>query len=145
MTGSAPPAASPARPGQTEYGRIDISDTVVAKLAARAAAEVPDAGSAAPRMLGRSLGDAPHAPGVRRTSLTAHPKTSARVDGSVARLHLVISVRWPAPVARVCEAVRRHVADRVSELTGLSITDIGIDVTDLAAPSSPVRAHRREG
>ena len=34
---------------------ITINDRVVEKMAARAAAEIPDAGAAAPRVLGRSV------------------------------------------------------------------------------------------
>ncbi|MGW9306994.1 Asp23/Gls24 family envelope stress response protein [Saccharomonospora azurea] len=140
MTGqqdTAPMSPERARPGRTELGRIDISDDVVAKIAAYAAAEIPDAGSAASgfgRMLGRRK-----TPGVRRTSLTTAPKTIARVDGATARLSLVISVRWPAPIPRVCAAVRRHVGDRVAELTGLVVTDIDIEVTDLTTGERPRR------
>lgn len=130
-------AAEPARPGLTEFGRIDIGEDVVAKLAAHAAAEVADAGSAASGF-GRMLGGR-KTPGVRRTSLTAKPKTVARVEGSTARLSLVISVRWPAPIPRVCAAVRRHVGDRISALTGLVVTDIDIEVTDLTRGDRPRR------
>jgi len=39
----------------TVPGRIVIGDGVVAKLASRAVLEVPDAGGAAPRLLGRTV------------------------------------------------------------------------------------------
>lgn len=126
---TAPITATTARPGRTDLGRIDIGENVVAKLAARAAAEIPEAGSAASGRLGRAIGR--RTPGVRRTSLDVAPRTVARVDGATARLYLAISVRWPAPIPRVCAAVRRHVAQRVTELTGLEVTDIDIEVTDL--------------
>ncbi|EHR61437.1 Asp23/Gls24 family envelope stress response protein [Saccharomonospora cyanea] len=132
---TAPISVGQARPGRTEFGRIDISEDVVAKIAAHAASEIADAGSAAVGRLGRALGHR-RTPGVRRTSLAVAPKTVARVDGASARLSLVISVRWPAPVPRVCAAVRRHVGERVAELTGLVITDIDIEVTDLATGST---------
>ena len=41
--------------GRTELGTITIADGVVTKLAARAAAENPDVGPAAPRVLGRTV------------------------------------------------------------------------------------------
>ena len=48
--------ADPGSPaGRTELGMISINDRVVEKLAAGAAAEIPDAGAAAPRVLGRSM------------------------------------------------------------------------------------------
>ena len=109
------------RPGRTELGMISINDRVVEKMAARAAAEIPDAGAAAPRVLGRSVAGAA-ALGARTTSLTALPKASADVDGSIVTLDLSISVRWPASVPEVTSAVREHVRGRVSELTGLTVS-----------------------
>jgi uncharacterized alkaline shock family protein YloU len=114
--------------GRTELGMITIDDRVVEKLAAGAAA--------APRLLGRSV-TGPGPLGPRRTSLTALPKASARVDGSVVVLNLWISVRWPAPVPEVSGAVREHVRDRVSELTGLTVIEVAISVTDLVTQLPP--------
>ena len=48
-------AAPAARAGRNELGTISIADGVVTKIAARAAAENPDAGAAAARMLGRAV------------------------------------------------------------------------------------------
>ena len=75
------PEASDTRPGHTELGTISINDRVVEKMAARAAVEIPDAGAAASRFLGRSMAGA-SALGARQTNLTDLPKTSADVDGS---------------------------------------------------------------
>jgi uncharacterized alkaline shock family protein YloU len=116
--------------GRTELGMISINDRVVEKMAARATAEIPDAGAAAPRVLGRSVTGAASL-GARATSLTALPKASADVDGSTVILDLSISVRWPASVPEVTSAVREHVRGRVHELTGLTVTEVTISVTDL--------------
>jgi uncharacterized alkaline shock family protein YloU len=117
---------------------ISIDDRVVEKMAARAAVEIPDAGGAAPRVLGRSLPGA-GAFGTRQTSLTALPRVSADVDGSIVILDLSISVRWPASVPEVSSAVREHVRSRVSDLTGLTVTEVVISVTDLVTrlPAPP--------
>jgi uncharacterized alkaline shock family protein YloU len=123
-------AAPDALPGRTELGMISINDRVVEKMAACAAIEIPDAGGAAPRVLGHSVNGAA-AFGARRTSLTTLPKVSADVDGSIAVLELSISVRWPASVPEVSGAVREHVRTRVNELTGLTVTEVAISVTDL--------------
>ncbi|HEY3672797.1 MAG TPA: Asp23/Gls24 family envelope stress response protein [Acidimicrobiia bacterium] len=117
--------------GQVELGRIDIADKVVAKIAAQAAVEIPDAGAAAPRILGRAVSGV-GALGIRRTDLQSTPKTSAEVDGSSVRVELTISVRWPHSVPDVCAAVRRNVIERVTQLAGLQITEVRLDVTDLA-------------
>lgn len=124
------PSVPGTRPGCTELGMISINDRIVEKMAARAAVEIPDAGAAAPRVLGRSLTGAA-AVGARATSLTGLPKATADVDGSTVTLDLSISVRWPASVPGVTTAVREHVRRRVSELTGLCVAEVSISVTDL--------------
>ena len=102
------------------------------KVAACAAAEVPDAGSSAPRVLGHSLARAgAGALGTRKTSLSGLPKVSADVDGSTVALDLSISVRWPASVPAVTSAVREQVRRRVRALTGMTVLEVDISVTDL--------------
>lgn len=118
-------------PGRTPLGLVAISDGVVAKIAARAASEVPDAGASASTVLGVNLA-AVGVPGVRSTELGGLPKVEATVDGATVVVALVISVRWPTSVAQVTEAVREHVRRRVSELTGLHVVDIRITVSYLA-------------
>ena len=135
------PAAPASAPGRNELGLISINDRVVEKMAARAAIEIPDAGAAASRFLGRSMAGA-SALGARQTSLTALPKASADVDGLIVTLDLSISVRWPASVPEVASAVREHVRSRVKELTGLTVAEVSISVTDLATRlPGPSRVH----
>jgi len=126
----AAPAGSGQGVGRNELGTISVAESVVSKIAARAAMEIPDAGGAAPRMLGRSLAGA-SLPGVRDTSLTTLPKTSVRVDGAVALVELELSVRWPASIPTVVRQVRQQVQQRVSTLTGLQVAEVAIKVTDL--------------
>ena len=129
-------AGTPARAGRNELGLISIADQVVTKIAATAAAENPDAGAAVARMLGRAVPGAGHM-GVRGTDLDALPKTTVEIDGSKAFVHLEISVRWPASVPEVTGQVRRHVRDRVGELTGLQVEEVDIVVSDLATDVTP--------
>ena len=129
-------AAAGALAGRTELGRISIADGVVTKIAARAAAENPDAGAATARVLGRAIPGAGHL-GVRGTDLDALPKTSVDVDGSKAYVSLEIAVRWPAPVAEVAGQVRRHVRERIRELAGLEVQEVHIVVADLATDITP--------
>ena len=125
-----------ARAGRTELGMISIADQVVTKITARAAAENPDAGAAVARMLGRAVPGAGRL-GVRGTDLDALPKTTVEVDGAKAFVSLEISVRWPASVLEVTGQVRRHVRDRVAELTGLQVDEVHIVVSDLATDITP--------
>jgi uncharacterized alkaline shock family protein YloU len=133
MTGNTAvePAPREMRPGRSELGTVSISSRVVQKIAARAVVEVPDAGAATPRVMGRSVTGA-HMLGGRQTSLTSLPMAAAEVDGSTAALALSVSVRWPASIPGVSRAVRERVRARISTLTGLEVTEVSITVTDLA-------------
>ncbi len=133
---SAPRIVAPSTPtpsaGRNALGTLTIHDSVVAKIAARAAWEVPDAGAAAPRLVGKSL-TAAHLFGGRSTTLAELPKASARVDGDVVIVELSISVRWPSSIPAVTRAVRRRVLDRIVALTGLRVAEITIEVADLVS------------
>jgi uncharacterized alkaline shock family protein YloU len=111
-------------------GAITIQDRVVEKVAARAASELPDAGAAAPRVLGRTM-SAASVLGVRSSDLAALPKTSVRVDGAFAVIDLELSVRWPCSIPDVTRTVRNHVRQRVEELTELNVAEVNIHVADL--------------
>jgi uncharacterized alkaline shock family protein YloU len=134
---TATPAGPVARSGRNELGTISIADGVVTKIAARVAAEDPDAGAAAARMLGRTVPGASRLPGVRDTDLEGLPKTSVVVDGSKAYVTLELSVRWPVSVREVAGRVRSHVRDRVRELAGLDVEEVHIIVADLALGVAP--------
>lgn len=126
-----PPAA-----GRSEWGTISVGDGVVAKIAARAAAEVPDAGAAAPRVLGRAVPGSGHL-GLRSTDLDGLPKTTAEVDGALAFVSVELSVRWPASVSAVAAQVRGHIAERVEQMAGLTVSEVRITVADLVTDIAP--------
>lgn len=136
--GSKAPTSSGASavPGRNAHGTININDSVVAKLAARATLDNSNAGAAASTVLGLTLPGAGLL-GTKDTDLDALPKCSATVDGAVATVELTISVRWPHSVAKVSSDVRDHVRSRVHELTGLKVTEVRIDVTELATTGPP--------
>jgi uncharacterized alkaline shock family protein YloU len=67
------------------------------------------------------------------------PKVSADVDGQLGFLDVELSVRWPAPVAQVTEAVRQHLSERVGELVGLDIREVNIEVVELITESPAAR------
>jgi uncharacterized alkaline shock family protein YloU len=122
--------------GRTDLGTISIGDGVVVKIAARAAAENPDAGAATARVMGRAVPGAGSL-GVRGTDLNALPKTSVDVDGAKAYVSLEIAVRWPASIAEITRQVRDHVRVRVRELAGLEVDEVHIVVADLATEITP--------
>jgi uncharacterized alkaline shock family protein YloU len=134
---SAAPPGGAELSGRTALGTITIADGVVTKIAARAAAENPDAGASAARMLGRAVPAAGRLPGVRSADLDALPKTTVDVDGSKAYVSLELSVRWPASVQEVTAQVRRHVRGRVREMAGLDVDEVHIVVADLVTDITP--------
>lgn len=129
---------SPARIGRGELGRIEVSDRVVEKIAAQAAVEIPDAGGAAARVLGRPVPGAGRF-GIRGAGLGNLPRVNADVDGELGFLDVELSVRWPAPVGKVTEAVRQQLFKRIDELVGLIIREVNIEVVALIAETPPAR------
>src|SRR5215475_8902213 len=83
--------------GRNELGTIAVRDDVVAKIAACAAVEIPDAGAAATRVMGRAIPGGGRL-GLRATDLEALPKTKADIDGNSTFLSIELSIRWPASV-----------------------------------------------
>ena len=110
--------------GANPLGRIEVSDRVVEKIAARAAAEVPDAGGPAARLLGRQLPTSGPA-------LDRLPKVDAEVDGNFVFLDVSLSVRWPAPITQVTAAVRERLTSRIEELVGLQVREVNVEIVDL--------------
>ncbi|MFC6081838.1 Asp23/Gls24 family envelope stress response protein [Sphaerisporangium aureirubrum] len=127
-SGPAAGGGSGARSAPEGRGRTRISDRVLEGIAARAAAEVDEAGRAARRVLGVTIGH--DAPG-------ATPRVTGHVDGKLATLHVHLSVAYPSPVRQVTRRVRDHVTSRVHDLTGLDVRQIDIDVDRLLPGPEP--------
>ncbi len=122
--------------GSNPLGRIEVSDRVVEKIAARAAAEVPDAGGPAARLLGRQL----PTPGRLTTpALDRLPKVDAEVDGTLVFLDVELSVRWPAPITQVTTAVRERLTSRIEELVGLQVREVNVEIVDLVTAVATTR------
>ena len=122
--------------GRNELGTIGISDDVVAKIAACAAVEIPDAGAAATRVMGRAVPGGGRL-GLRSTDLAALPKTKAEIDGNSTFLSIELSIRWPASVPDTAAQVRQHVRERVQELAGLTVAEVDITVATLVTTVTP--------
>lgn len=117
---TAGPAEVPALvPGATavpagERGRLRFRKRVVTRLAAYLATEV-DGVSGVPGRLGGD-GDA---------------RCAAVIDGGTADVRIDISVRYPESVRAVTRETRAHVRTRLTELTGLAVGDVRIEVARL--------------
>jgi uncharacterized alkaline shock family protein YloU len=103
-----------------ERGSLEIEDRVVERIAAYAAAEIPEVSGPPRRVLGASFG-----------WIGTPPRASARIAGGRATVHLQMCVRWPCGIRSVTERVREHVTERVGALTGLLVGTVDITVSSL--------------
>jgi uncharacterized alkaline shock family protein YloU len=106
-----------------DRGELTIADRVLEKVAVTAAAEIDGVLPAPSAGLTRAM----H-PG-RHISADADQRDDHRVE-----LALVLAVRYPMPVWATARAVRRHVTERVRQLTGREVADLSIAVTYLTHP-----------
>lgn len=119
---SAMNAVAATLPAPEQRGRTTIADRVVARVAARAVAEVEQTGGAARKVIGIAIG---------RQAGEGMARVAARVDGQLAMIEMRLSLAYPAPVLTLTREVRRHVADRVTGLTGLDVRHVDIEVARL--------------
>ncbi|WP_051441721.1 Asp23/Gls24 family envelope stress response protein [Arthrobacter sp. H14] len=115
-------------------GRLEIAGKVVEKIASRAAAELEAVGGPSGGFLG--VGD--HA------ELSARPKARAQLSGQVATIELTVGVRYPVPLRRTGEELRRRIQSRVSELTGIDVRQVDVDISWLLAGEAGQRTRRLE-
>jgi len=123
---AAPPAL------QSSQGKTTIADMVVTKIASIAAREVPgvyDLGGGVSRALGAVRERIPGSRG---------PATSRGVSVEVgerqAAVDLTLVAEYGVPIADMASGVRRSVIDAIERMTGLEVTEVNIDVTDVYIP-----------
>lgn len=111
--------SAPTRAPVEQRGTTTIPSTVVARIAAQAAAECTHIGGPAGGTLGL---------GARRDFGT-RPSVDCDLYGTVAVLTLDLGVAFPVSVAATCRHVREHVRDRVQTLTGLQVGRMDIRIS----------------
>lgn len=115
-------------------GRLEIAGKVVEKIASRAAGELDVVGGSSGGFLG--VGD--HA------ELSARPKARVQLSGQVATIALTVGVRYPAPLRRTGEELRRHVRSQVTELTGIDVRQVDVEISWLLVGEAGQRTRRLE-
>ena len=80
-----------------QRGRTAIADRVVARVAARAVAEVEQTGGAARQLIGVAIG---------RETGEGMARVSARIDGHLTMIEMRLSLTYPAPVRALTREVR---------------------------------------
>ncbi|MFD3930695.1 hypothetical protein [Streptomyces sp. NPDC058614] len=116
-----------------ERGATRIADRVVAKIAGQAAREVLDAlpPDAAP----------PHATVVVRPHPRLRSAGGTPID--TARIRVSLELDYPSDIGGRCNAVRRHVAERVDALAGMEVPEVAVQVERLHLVQAPGAAHGR--
>lgn len=115
---------------KTEHGRTTIDDAVVTKVANVAAREVRgvyDLGGGVTRAVGSvtqrvGVGD-------ERTQ-----GVTVEVGERQAAVDLVVVVEYGESIPRVSQAVRDNVIKRIEGITGLTVTEVNVEVNDLYFP-----------
>ncbi|MDX3074444.1 Asp23/Gls24 family envelope stress response protein [Streptomyces sp. MI02-7b] len=109
-----------------ERGSLRIADRVPAKIAAQAARET---------LAG--------APGREHVPRGAFPRASVSVHRDRMHVRLSVELGYPVDIAEVSRAVRRHVAERVEELTGIVVQGVVVEVERLHSQTSHAAEERR--
>jgi uncharacterized alkaline shock family protein YloU len=115
----------------TDHGRTTIANGVVAKIAAIAAREVNGV---------HDLG-AQGASGALSSFTTRVTGGDTRTQGVTVEvgthetaIDLAITVDYGVSIPNVSEAVRGNIMNRIQAMTGLTVKEVNIDVTDLFFP-----------
>lgn len=115
-----------------ERGATRIADRVVAKIAAQAAREALRA-----RRNERGRPAAREGRDTREEGTIPSPGRGAAARAGVtvrehrARVRVSVELDYPSDIGAACGAVRRHVASRVRELTGMDVPDVAVAVERL--------------
>lgn len=126
------PASPAAAPGGADVdGKTIISDGVIAKVAGIAAREVPGVhalGGGGARAFG-AIRDAVNATDLGQGVKVEVGETQAAAD-------ITIVVAYPAPIHQVAANVRAAVAGAISQLAGLEVVEVNVEVNDVHVPGT---------
>ncbi len=133
---------------RTERGRTMIGDAVVAKIAGIAAQEVEKVqmggGAAAAvggfleSVTGTVTGGSPAGGGSPARGV------SVEVGEEEAAVDLTMALEYGVPIPQTTEQVRRNVVNRLENLTGLSVREVNITVTDVQLPEERPRLEQQQ-
>ncbi len=115
----------------TSQGRTTVADTVVQKIAGRAAREVSgvyDFGGSTARTFGAI---AERIPGARSSSRQG---VAVEVGEKQAAVDLDVVVEYGVPIGPLAQSIRRNVIGAIEQMTGLEVVEVNINVNDLHLP-----------
>ena len=115
----------------TSQGKTTVADTVVQKIAGRAAREVSgvhDFGGGAARGFGAIT---ERIPGARASSSRG---VTVEVGERQAAVDLDVVVEYGVPISQLAQSIRRNVIGAIEQMTGLEVVEVNINVNDLHLP-----------
>jgi uncharacterized alkaline shock family protein YloU len=133
---------------QTERGRTMIGDAVVAKIAGIAAQEVEKVqmGGGAAAAVGGFLESVTGSMTGGSSAGGGSPTrgVSVEVGEEEAAVGLTMALEYGVPIPQTTEQVRRNVINRIENLTGLSVREVNITVTDVQLPEERPRLGQQQ-
>jgi len=134
---------------RTERGRTTIGDAVVAKIAGIAAQEVEKVqmGGGAAAAVGGFLESVTGTVTGGGSSAGGGSPTrgvSVEVGEEEAAVDLTMALEYGVPIPQTTEQVRRNVVNRLENLTGLSVREVNITVTDVQLPEERPRLEQQQ-
>jgi uncharacterized alkaline shock family protein YloU len=116
----------------SERGKTTVADGVVAKIAGIAAREV----EGVHELLSQGVADAITglAQRVTRGDIPRAQGVKVEIGQREAVVDLKIIVLYGVNIPQVAESVRRNIINRVQAMTGLTVTEVNVDVIDLFFP-----------
>lgn len=109
---------------RAQRGSLTVAAGVVEKIAAAAAHRVRGVRPVSPGVVGRVLRSGEEV------------QVSARVLGTTATVTLKVGVAYPGPVRQVCREVRAEVARQLSDLAGVELGTLDVEVVELPSARS---------
>ena len=100
-------------------GQTVLAARVIEKIAGQVASDESSAGGSSGGFLGIGT----------RADLSARPKASVELSGNIATLRVEVGMRYPVPLRQATEELRRRIATRVTELTGVDVRQVDIRIS----------------
>lgn len=129
-------------------GATSISDTVVSKIAGVAAQEVEKVqmGGGAAAAVGGFLESVTGTVSGGGSAGGGSPArgVSVEVGEEEAAVDLTMALEYGVPIPQTTEQVRRNVVNRLENLTGLSVREVNITVTDVQLPEERPRLDQQQ-
>lgn len=132
----------------SDRGSTNISDTVVQKIAGIAAQEVEKVqmGGGAAAAVGGFLESVTGtvSGGGSAGGGSSTRGVSVEVGEEEAAVDLTMALEYGVPIPQTTEQVRRNVVNRLENLTGLSVREVNITVTDVQLPEERPRLDQQQ-